>query len=315
MTKNKTIVVALGGNAILQAGQKGSYQEQINNVKKAVIEIIKLIKEGYKLVLTHGNGPQVGNIYIQNSLAGEVIPPMPLDICSAKSQGLIGYLLQQIMKNELQKNKLDIPIVTFITQVLVNSDDVAFKNPTKPIGPFHNQKEAELVMKKTSFIMKEDSNHRWRRVVPSPAPVSIIEKEIIKKNIEAGYIVIAAGGGGIPVIKKNNEITGIEAVIDKDLTACQLAIDIKANILLILTDIEKVALYYNTPKQKFIDTMTVKEAEKYLKENHFKEGSMKPKIEASIKFIENGGEKSIIGNLFSAFSSVEGKTGTTILNG
>ena len=178
--KNKIIVVALGGNAILQANEKGTYQEQLNNVKKTIAEIAKLIKEGYKVVLTHGNGPQVGNLYIQNSLAGEIVPPMPLDACSAESQGLIGYFIQQLMKNELDRNNIDLPVVSLVTQVLVNADDPAFKNPTKPIGPFHNKKEAELLMKKTSFVMKEDSNRRWRRVVPSPIPIGIIEKETIK---------------------------------------------------------------------------------------------------------------------------------------
>jgi carbamate kinase len=310
--KNKIIVVALGGNAILQSNERGTYQEQINNVKKAVVEIAKLIREGYKIVITHGNGPQVGNLYIQNSLAGEVVPPMPLDVCSAKSQGFIGYFIQQAMENELEKNEINSTVCSFITQVLVEANDPAFKNPIKPIGPFHTKKEAELLIQKASFVMNEDTNQRWRRVVPSPRPISIIEKEIIKKNIDNGYIVIASGGGGIPVIKQDYKIIGVEAVIDKDLTACCLAIDIKANILLILTDVEKVALYYNTPKQKFIDAMDIEEAKKYLAEGHFKEGSMKPKIEASIRFLENGGEKSIIGGLFSAVSAIEGKGGTSI---
>lgn len=312
--KNKTIVLALGGNAILQAHEKGTYYEQINNVKKAVVEIIKLIQDGYKVIITHGNGPQVGNLYIQNSLAGEVVPPMPLDACSAESQGLIGYFIQQVIKNELVRNNIDLPVITLITQVLVDADDPAFMNPTKPIGPFHNRKEAEFLRKRTSFVMKEDSNKRWRRVVPSPRPIGIVEKEVIKKNVDEGYIVVTSGGGGIPVINKGREIIGVEAVIDKDLSACRLAVDINANILLILTDIERVALNYNSPKQKWIDTMSLGEAKKYLAEGHFKEGSMKPKIEAGISFLENGGEKSIIASLFSANSSIKGKSGTTITN-
>jgi carbamate kinase len=309
---NKIVVVALGGNAILHSKQKGTYQEQIDNVQRAVAEIVKLIKKGYTIALTHGNGPQVGNLYIQNSLAGEIVPPMPLDVCSAESQGLIGYFIQQEMQNELARSGIDIPVISMVTQVLVEKDDPAFKNPTKPIGPFHNKKEAELLMQKTSFVMKEDSKQRWRRVVPSPRPMSIVEKEIIKSNVENGYIVIVSGGGGIPVIKKGEEIIGVEAVIDKDLSACCLGIDIKAEILLILTDIDRVALNYNTPNQKWIDTMSLEEAKRYLAEGHFKEGSMKPKIEASIRFLENGGEKSIIGALFSACSAIKGKTGTTI---
>lgn len=310
--KDKIIVVALGGNAILQAKERGTYEEQVSNVKKAVEEIMKLIKDGYRVVLTHGNGPQVGNLYIQNSLAGEAVPPMPLDALSAESQGLIGYFMQQELENELARNNTDLPVVTFITQVLVSADDPAFKNPTKPIGPFHNKKEADFLKQKTSFIMKEDSNKRWRRVVPSPKPIGIIEKEVIKKNVEDGVLIIASGGGGIPVIMRGEEIVGVEAVIDKDLSACRLAMDIKANILLMLTDVEQVALNYNSPQQKWIDSMSQEEAKRYAAEGHFKEGSMKPKVEAGISFLENGGERSIIGSLFSAASAVKGKAGTTI---
>ena len=310
--KNKTIVVAFGGNAILQADEKGTYKEQLSNVQRAVVEIVKLIKEGYRVVITHGNGPQVGNLYIQNSLAGEVVPPMPFDVCSAESQGMIGYFIQQEMQNEFEKNDIDIPVVTFVTQVLVDCDDPAFQYPTKPIGPFHNKREADLLAQKTSFVMKEDSNRRWRRVIPSPRPVGIVEKKIIKDNIDNGCMVIAAGGGGIPVVKKGKEIVGVEAVIDKDLSACCLGIDIQAEILLILTDIEKVALNYNTSDQKWIDKMSLGDAKRYLAQGHFKEGSMKPKIEAGIRFLENGGEKSVIGSLLAASSSLQGTSGTTI---
>lgn len=309
---NKIVVVALGGNAILHSKQKGTYKEQVDNVKKAVSEIVKLIKKGYTIALTHGNGPQVGNLYIQNSLAGEVVPPMPLDACSAESQGLIGYFIQQEMQNELARSGINIPVISMVTQVLVEKDDPAFKNPMKPIGPFHNKKEAELLMQKTSFVMREDSVQRWRRVVPSPRPMSIVEKEIIKHNIENGFIVIVSGGGGIPVIKVDNKIIGVEAVIDKDHSACCLGIDIKAHILLMLTDIDRVALNYNSPDQKWIGSMNLEEAKRYLAEGHFKEGSMRPKIEAGIRFLEHGGEKSIIGSLFSANSIIEGKSGTTI---
>ena len=310
--KNKIVVVALGGNAILQAGETGSYEEQYNNVKIAVAEIVKLIESGYGIALTHGNGPQVGNLYIADSLAGEAVPPMPLDALSAESQGLIGYFMQQEMQNELEKKGIDLRVITLITQVLVGADDPAFKNPTKPIGPFHTRKEAELIRQKTSLVMKEDSKGRWRRVVPSPKPISIVEREIIKSNIDNGYIVIVSGGGGIPVIKENGKAMGVEAVIDKDLSACRLGIEIEADILLILTNVDQVALNYNTPDQEWIDTMSVEEAKRYLAEGHFKEGSMKPKIEAGMSFVENGGEKSVIGSLFSASDAIQGKAGTTI---
>jgi carbamate kinase len=310
--KKETIVVALGGNAILQAGQRGTYQEQLQNVKIAVSEIVKLIKAGYRIVITHGNGPQVGNLYIQNSLAGEVVPPMPLDVCSAESQGLIGYFIQQEMQNELARNQIALPVATVVTQVLVAANDPAFQNPTKPIGPFHNKKEAALLLEKTSFAMKEDSNHRWRRVVPSPKPIGIVEKDVIRNLVKNGYVVIASGGGGIPVVANSGGIMGVEAVIDKDLSACRLGIDIKADILLILTDVDRVALSYNTPKQEWIDRMSLEEARDNLARGHFSEGSMKPKVEASISFLENGGQRSIIGSLFSACSAVQGKSGTTI---
>jgi len=309
---NKTIVVALGGNAILQSNQEGTYEEQLLNVRSAVSEIVKLIQAGFCIAITHGNGPQVGNLYIQNNLAGEAVPPMPLDVCTAESQGLIGYLIQQEMQRELNQQGISLPVATVVTQVLVAEDDPAFENPTKPIGPFHSKKEADLLMQKTSLVMKEDSNHRWRRVVPSPMPIGIIEKEIIGDLVESGHLVIAAGGGGIPIIESSEGIAGVEAVIDKDLSACRLAIDIKAHILLILTNVERVALYYNMPEQKWIEHMSLEEAQGYLAQGHFKEGSMKPKIEAGIQFLENGGEKSIIGSLFSASSAVQGKSGTTI---
>jgi carbamate kinase len=237
---------------------------------------------------------------------------MPLDVCSAESQGLIGYLIQQEMQNELARNRIALPVSTVVTQVLVAKDDPAFQNPTKPIGPFHNTKEAALLLEKTSFVMKEDSNHRWRRVVPSPKPIGIVEKDIIRNLVENGYVIIASGGGGIPVVASDGGIVGVEAVIDKDLSACCLGIDIKADILLILTDVDRVALYYNTPKQEWIDAMTVEEARDYLARGHFSEGSMKPKVGAGISFLENGGQRSVIGSLVSASSAVQGKSGTTI---
>ena len=310
--KKETIVVALGGNAILQAGQKGTCQEQLQNVRIAVSEIVKLIKAGYHIAITHGNGPQVGNLYIQNSLAGEVVPPMPLDVCSAESQGLLGYFIQQEMQNELARNRIALPVATVVTQVLVATNDPAFQNPTKPIGPFHNKKEAALLLEKTSFVMKEDSNHRWRRVVPSPKPIGIVEKDVIRNLVENGYVIIASGGGGIPVVASSGGIVGVEAVIDKDLSACCLGIDIKADILLILTDVDRVALYYNTPKQEWIDRMSLEEAYDNLARGHFSEGSIKPKVEAGISFLENGGQSSIIASLLSANLAVQGKSGTTI---
>ncbi len=308
----KVIVIALGGNAILQAGQRGTYEEQYGNVKLAATEIVKIYNEGYRIALTHGNGPQVGNLYIQNSLAGEAVPPMPLDVLSAESQGLIGYFMQQAMQNILAEKNDTTPVMTIVTQVEVASDDPAFDNWTKPVGPFHTKREAELLMDKASIQMKEDSKKRWRKVVPSPFPISIVEKEAIKANIKDEIIVIVSGGGGIPVKREGNQLVGIEAVIDKDSSACRLGLDINADILMVLTDVEQVALNFNTPDEKWIDTMTVEKAKQYVTEGHFKEGSMKPKVEAAIRFVENGGERSIISSLYSAHAAVQGNAGTTI---
>ena len=311
--KNNIAVVALGGNAILQAGERGTREEQYDNVKIAAAQIVEnMVENGYTLVLTHGNGPQVGNLYIQDSLAGEAVPPMPLDVLLAESQGLIGYFMQQAMHNELANRNIDIPVLTIITQVEVEEDDPAFENPTKPIGPFHTKREAELLMATTSIRMKVDSLKRWRKVVPSPKPIRIVEGEAIKASIEDEIIVIVSGGGGIPVIRKDNELVGVEAVLDKDLSACRLAIDIGADILTILTDVDGVALNFQTPDEKWIDSMTVEEAKGYIAEGHFKEGSMKPKVEAAVSFVENGGDKSVIGSLNPASSSTNGKSGTTI---
>ncbi len=309
----KVIVIALGGNAILQAGQRGTYEEQYENVKLAATEIVKIYNNSYRIALTHGNGPQVGNLYIQNSLASEAVPPMPLDVLSAESQGLIGYFMQQAMQNILAGKNDATSVMTVVTQVEVAPDDPAFNNWTKPVGPFHTKREAELLMDKASIQMKEDSKKRWRKVVPSPFPISIVEKEAIKANIEDEIIVIVSGGGGIPVKREGNQLVGIEAVIDKDSSACRLGLDINADILMVLTDVEQVALNFNTPDEKWIDTMTVEEANQYVIEGHFKEGSMKPKVEAAIRFVENGGERSVISSLYSASAAVQGKAGTTII--
>lgn len=309
------IVAALGGNAILQRGQKGNSSEQLKNIQKTASQLARLLKDGYKIVLTHGNGPQVGNIYIQNSLASSSVPQMPFDICSAESQGLIGYMMQQSLQNELIKNKLDIPVITLITQVLVNPNCPAFSNPTKPIGLFHNERESKLLMEKTNFIMKEDSNRGWRRVVSSPKPKAIIEKNIILELLGHNCLVIAAGGGGIPVINgKKGELIGVEAVIDKDLTASRLALDIKAEILLILTDVPHAAINYGKADQKNLNEITVKEIKKYLEAGHFKSGSMMPKVEAAVQFVENGGKKAIITSLNCALLALKGKTGTVIVS-
>jgi len=244
----KTVVVALGGNAILPAGKAGTIKQQTSAVKKTVKTISKLIKQGWRVVITHGNGPQVGNIMIQQEKGKKVVPMMPLDICDAQTQGLIGYLIQRELENQLKKDKIKKEVVTFITQILVDGKDRAFKDPTKPIGPFYSDKEVKKLKKK--FKMIKQKGKGWRRVVPSPKPKKILEVDEIKYLVSKGRVVIACGGGGIPVVKRRGLHIGVEAVIDKDRAAQLLASELKADLLLILTDVDCVYLNYKTRKQK-----------------------------------------------------------------
>ncbi len=295
---SKLAVVAFGGNALLRAGQKGTIDEQEINAYNASKNLIKLIKRDYNLVLTHGNGPQVGNILLAN-IAGSKqfgIPEMPLDISVAYSQGFIGYLLEQQLRNVLLEEDMDRDIISIITRVLVNKDDPAFKNPTKPIGPYFTKEEAEEIMKQTGSVFHEDSAGRgWRKVVASPTPLVIFNRMSIERIVREGNIVIAVGGGGIPCFYVDeNKLQGIDAVIDKDLASALLASQIRADKLFILTDIPKVCLNFNTPQEKTIDRMSIADAKRYLEEGQFAEGSMAPKIRAAIHFVERSGKDTII---------------------
>ena len=308
----KTIVIALGGNAIKRAEEEGTAEQQLRNVKITCKHILEIIKRGYRVVITHGNGPQVGNLLIQQEEASKLVPPQPLDILGAMTQGQIGYMLQQTLINYLREEKLNIPVATIITQVLVDKDDPDFNNPTKPVGPFYTRKEAEKLIEEKGYIIKKVKPGRkaYRRVVPSPDPIEIIEKDVIKMLVDAGFIVIASGGGGIPVIDQNGQLRGVEAVIDKDLAGERLAEIVNADIFLILTDVEKVKLNFRKPNEKDLDKLTIAEAEKYLEEGHFLPGSMEPKVKACIRFLKAGGEKAIITSLDKAIEALEGKTGT-----
>lgn len=307
----RTIVVALGGNAILRPGQAGTAEDQFVNIKTTCESIARMVKQGYRVVITHGNGPQVGNILIQNLHSQDLVPAMPLDVCGAKSQGLIGYMIQQSLHNELAKEGINVPVVTVLTQVIVDENDPAFKNPTKPIGPFYTEEEARRFASQRGETWKEDSGRGWRKVVPSPLPVEIFEKSAIGTLIREGAVVIAAGGGGIPVTWKGNTLHGIEAVIDKDLASSKLARDINADILMILTDVERVAINYRTPSEAYLTAITVDEAKKYMDEGQFGAGSMGPKVQAAIDFASCG-KTSIIASLTRSLDALEGKTGTTI---
>lgn len=295
---SKLAVVAFGGNALLRAEQKGTIEEQENNAYDAGKNLIHLINRDYNLVLTHGNGPQVGNILLANSAGLEKygIPNMPLDVSVAYSQGFIGYLLEQQLRNVLMAEDLDRDIISIITQVLVNKDDEAFQNPTKPIGPYFTKNEADQLTKESNVIFKEDPAGRgWRKVVASPTPLVIFNRRSIEKIAREGHIVIAVGGGGIPCYYvAENKLQGIDAVIDKDLASALLAQQIRADKLFILTDVPKVCIHFNTPQEKAIDRMNISQAKKYLKEGQFTEGSMAPKIRAAIHFIERSGKDTII---------------------
>lgn len=308
----KRVVIALGGNAIKQREEKGTAEEQIRNVRGACRQIAEIIRRGYEVVLTHGNGPQVGNLAIQQELAEDVVPPQPLVILGAMTQGQIGYLFQQALRNELRDAER--PIVTVVTQVLVDKEDPDFKNPHKPIGPFYEEEEARRLMEERGWVMRRvrPDLKGWRRVVPSPRPLAIIEGKAVKRMVDDGMIVIASGGGGIPVIERDGELMGIDAVIDKDLAGEILAEDVGADIFLILTDVDCVKLDYGKPSERPIKRMTLEEARRYLSEGHFPPGSMGPKVEACIRFLEHGGERAIIASLHEGLEALEGRAGTQI---
>lgn len=309
----KTIVVALGGNSIVPVAKQGTIREQIELTMATMAHVASLIGQGHLVVVTHGNGPVVGNIVVRNEMAKKVIPPMPLDVCGADSEGGIGYMIQQALQNQLRKMGLDKDVFTIITQVMVDPNDPAFKNPTKPIGPFYKRREAEAIAREKGWSIVEDSGRGYRRVVPSPMPLEIVEWRAIERAINSGAIVIAVGGGGIPVVRSPDGILrGVEAVIDKDRASSVLAMELHAQMLMILTEVEKVATGYGRPDQRDLDHMTVAEAREYLAQGEFPEGSMGPKIEAAIEFLEGGGEEVIITRPELLSEAVRGKRCTIV---
>lgn len=306
------VVIALGGNAILQPGQEATYENQLENVRQATEIIAQIVKNGHNVIITHGNGPQVGNILRQNEEAKDVVPPFPLDVCSAESQGFIGYMMDQTLKNSLQALGIKNTVVSMLTQTEVSKDDPAFQNPEKPIGVFYSEEEAKQLAKDKGWTVGEDAGRGWRRVVPSPEPQSILGSDVIESLTDAGNIVIAAGGGGIPVAKTaDGKYEGIEAVIDKDSSAFKLSTEVKADTFMVLTDVTNVYINWGKPDQKALEAITVEEAKQYVKEGQFAAGSMGPKMEAAIEFAEQGG-RAIICSLDKADLAMEGKAGTSI---
>ncbi len=308
----KKAVIALGGNALVKKGQKGTIYEQFTNTRRSTKSIVKMIKEGWDVVITHGNGPQVGAILLQNKVAKDLTPAMPLGICVAESEGLIGYMIQQCLSNALKKEHIEKPVIALITQVIVDQDDPFLSHPTKPIGPYYDEDEA-IQLRKEGWQMTRQPRG-WRMIVPSPDPKQIVEGESIRKMLDDGIIVIASGGGGMPVVEKEDGgLDGLEAVIDKDLAAERLAEAVEAELLLILTDVEKVYLHYGTPKQKTLDKISLKELKNYYEASHFPPGSMGPKILAAIRFLESGGKKVIVADIEKGWEALQGETGTLIV--
>jgi carbamate kinase len=307
------IMVSLGGNAILKHSDKGTAEEQLENTRKTSDVIVKLLKNDYHIAITHGNGPQVGDILLVYDRSKDTIPPMPLDVCVAQTQGMIGYMLQISLQNALKDSGIEKTVVSIITQTMVHQEDLLLQKPSKPIGPFYTALEASKYREQTDWTIVEDSGRGYRRVVPSPLPIGFVEQYSIKSLFDSGDVVIAAGGGGIPVIeKKDGNFQGIEAVVDKDHTAALLASLLNTEILLILTDVDKVALNYGKPDQKDLDHLTINEAKKYLNLGFFPSGNMGPKIESTINFLENGGKKAIITSIENVFDALEGVAGTII---
>lgn len=305
--------MALGGNAILQPGQRGTNEEQMENVLKTCQEIVKVLKQGYEVVVTHGNGPQVGNILIQNEAGRAIVPEMPLDVCGAESQGSIGYMIMSGLSKAMEIQGLRRDIAVIVTRVVVSPDDFAFKNPTKPVGPFHSEAEARSLIETKAETWREDAGRGWRRVVPSPDPIDIVESPAIKFLVESGFVVVACGGGGIPVVRDGESYRGVEAVIDKDLAGQRLATVLGADLFVILTDVARVCLNYRTTERQGIDRMTIEEAKAYLTEGQFGLGSMEPKVRACVRFVEAGGKAAVISLLDRAVDAVSGTEGTWIV--
>lgn len=306
-------VVALGGNAILQRGENGTFEEQYRNIQSTAAELAELVAMDHQVVITHGNGPQIGATLIRHELGRQSVPPLPLHACSAETQGFLGYIIQQSLQIELAKRGILREVSTVVTQVLVDGRDPAFQNPTKPIGPFYTEwQKRKLLEERDDIVIKEDSGRGYRRMVPSPDPKRVIESKTIQTLVDNGVIVIACGGGGIPVVQSDKMLLGKEAVIDKDLAAERMATSIHASQLAIMTDVEGVFLNYGRENQQFLARVGREELARYSGSGQFAAGSMGPKVEAVLRFLDHGGEKAVIGYLGSLKDAVLGRTGTQI---
>lgn len=307
------IVVALGGNAIVQAGQRGTAEEQEANVALSCAQVAQMLDAGYEIVLTHGNGPQVGNLLIKNEIARDVVPAMPLDWCVAQTQATIGYMIQQSLGQELARRGSSQMVATLVTRTEVRGDDPAWQHPTKPIGLYQPEERAREIVATTSQTWGRQGERGWRRLVPSPNPVAIVDRDAILAVIEDGAVVVTCGGGGIPVVRgADGRLVGAEAVIDKDLAAALLAREVHADTLLILTDVEHAVLRYGTPQAAPLRAVSAGQLRTYQTEGHFASGSMGPKIEAALRFVEGGGQRAIISALHVGVAALRGETGTQV---
>ncbi len=314
MSEKGIAVVAVGGNALIKDKAHQTVQDQFDAANDTMKHIADMIEMGWNVVLTHGNGPQVGFILRRSEIARDELHEVPLDYCGADTQGAIGYMFQKALHNEFQKRGIMKNAATVVTQTIVDKNDPAFQKPTKPIGTFMDESRARERQEKEGWTVVEDAGRGWRRVVPSPMPKEIVEADVIQKLIQAGFIVIGVGGGGIPVVEdEKGIIKGIEAVIDKDFGSSLLATMINADLFIISTAVEKVALNFNKPDQVWLDQITVAETKRYIKEGHFAPGSMLPKVQAILQFLENGGKKALITDPAHIVDALEGKTGTWII--
>lgn len=312
--KRKIAVIAFGGNAILPNKQKGLQREQMHNAKKAASLMIHIVKKGYDLIIVHGNGPQVGNLLIQMEEAVNKIPPFTLEVCDAMTEGSMGFMLEQAIINELRKNSVDKEVATLITQVVVDRNDPAFDNPTKPVGPFYSQYRAQMLMREKKWSMTEDAGRGFRKVVPSPIPIDVVPKRVLHDLVHSGKIVIAAGGGGIPVIINGRGLfQGVEAVIDKDYASSLIAREIDADLFIILTNVNRVSLNFGQPDETPISVMTVEEAKNHYAGGQFPPGSMGPKIKAAIEYIQGGGKEVIITSASHLKAALINRSGTKII--
>jgi len=307
------VVVALGGNALLRRGEDDSYDNMFRSARSAAEKIADIAAAGWEVVVTHGNGPQVGRILLQQEAARGWVHPMPLDVCGAESQGQIGYLLQVTVGDVFFERGMERPVATVLTLTRVRPDDPAFAHPMKPIGPFYEEEEAEKLAASQGWTMRPDPHGGWRRVVPSPDPYSIVEAPVIRQLVADGVIVIASGGGGVPVIEEGPKLIGREGVVDKDLAAAILARDVEASTLLVLTDVDRVQRWFGTDRAEPIETMTAAQARELLGAGELAAGSMGPKVEAAARFVEQGGSRAAIGDLESAVAVLRGEAGTSVV--